>query len=76
MTGDQSAKVKNSVMRRQNSNINGNDKNELNPEIKKYKNGLEARKESTELKLRLGELKDGRKGVINQIKKFVSIDRK
>ena len=54
MTGDQSARVRNSVMRRQNSNINGNDKNELNPEIKKYKNGLEARKESTELKLRLG----------------------
>ena len=56
--------------------MSNNDKIDLNPEIKKYKNGVEARKESTELKLRLGELKDGRKGVMNQIKKFVSIDRK
>ena len=35
MTGDQSAQVRNSVMMR----MSNNDKNDLNPEIKKSKNG-------------------------------------
>jgi hypothetical protein len=39
LTGDRSARARNSVTKQ--------NKNDLNPEIKKYKNGEEARKEST-----------------------------